>query len=419
MKLVRADDASLLLPGPDGKLRVSCSCGLPIDIQQNVQLAIGERVAGRVASSGLPALIVGSLAHDPQFGDIPGYNRVSSSIVYPLRSGDRLVGVLNLNRVVSERPFRSSDLERLAILAPQILLALENDRLVTGLIASERLAAIGELAAGVAHEINTPIQYVGDSVYFLQQAFESLLTLSTAYRGYVSATRGNVDPTLLEPIERAESAARLDYLERQVPRATTRIGEGVDRVAAIVKALRDCARSDRADKAPADINQALLSTLTIVRNQIQGVADVVVDLGCLPLVRCHIGELNQVFVNILVNAGHAIEDSLAGGDGRGTIRVGTRSDGEYVEISVCDSGCGIPEAIAQRVFEPFVTTKRGGRGTGLGLSIARGIVVDKHGGTLTFDSTIGKGTTFYVRLPVRDSADVAPQPSHAVLEARR
>ncbi|MFN8546231.1 MAG: ATP-binding protein [Candidatus Binatia bacterium] len=159
---------------------------------------------------------------------------------------------------------------------------------------------------------------------------------------------------------------------------------------------------DSEEKLPADLNQALASTLTVARNELKYVADVETDFGDLPPVPCHLGDLNQVFLNLLVNAAHAIGDVVGTTGRKGQIGVRTAQEGGTVLIAISDTGGGIPEGIRDKIFEPFFTTKEVGRGTGQGLALARAIVVEKHGGTLTFESTLGHGTTFFIRLPVGD-----------------
>jgi signal transduction histidine kinase len=172
-------------------------------------------------------------------------------------------------------------------------------------------------------------------------------------------------------------------------------------VATIVRAMKEFAHPDTRQKSAADLNRAIKSTLTVARNELKYVADVETDLGDLPPVVCNISDLNQVFLNLLVNAAHAIREVVREGtDAKGKIRVRTRREGNTVLIAISDTGCGIPENIRGRIFDPFFTTKEVGRGTGQGLSIARSVVVEKHGGSLTFETEPGKGTTFFVRLPI-------------------
>ena len=268
---------------------------------------------------------------------------------------------------------------------------------------AQKLESVGRLASGIAHEINTPIQFIGDNTRFLQDTFAVTQTLLEKYRTVVdAAANGIVSPSLLEDIHRAMEAADVDFLVEETPKSLAQTLEGVDRVATIVRAMKEFAHVDRKEKSATDINKALLSTLTVARNELKYVANVETEFGDLPLVICNISDVNQVFLNLLVNAAHAIGDAVKGTGQKGRIRVRTSIEGDAVLISIGDSGCGIPEDIRDKIFDPFFTTKEIGRGTGQGLAIARSVVVDKHGGTLTFASEVGKGTTFYVRLPLHE-----------------
>jgi len=171
-------------------------------------------------------------------------------------------------------------------------------------------------------------------------------------------------------------------------------------VAEIVRSMKQFAHPDRKEMAAADINQAIVSTLVIASNEYKYVADVETDFGEIPLVNCYAGEVNQVVLNLIVNAAHAIGDVVKATGGKGKIRVTTRELDGVVEIAIGDTGNGIPVEVRSRIFDPFFTTKEVGKGTGQGLAIARNVVVDKHGGTLHFETEIGLGTTFFIRLPI-------------------
>ncbi len=280
----------------------------------------------------------------------------------------------------------------------------EKKRLEVELRHAQRLESVGRLAAGIAHEINTPTQFVGDNVHFLEDAFQGVRSVLEAQRAVCAeAEHGQPAAATLAAARAAAEEADIDYLVTEIPKAIGQTLEGIGRIATIVKAMKEFAHPDTREKASADINRALQCTLTVARNELKYVADVETELGDLPPVVCHLGDLNQVFLNLFVNAAHAIGDVVRGSGAKGRIRVATRRDGDDVVISVEDSGCGIPAEIRGKVFDPFFTTKEVGRGTGQGLALARSIVVDKHGGSLSFESTVGKGTTFHVRLPI-DSA---------------
>lgn len=264
----------------------------------------------------------------------------------------------------------------------------ERERMGVELQLAQKLESVGRLAAGIAHEINTPIQYIGDSVFFVESASASLRGLMDAYRAAAPV-----------PLVEAENEADLEFLRAELPRAFARMRDGVARVAEIVRALREFAHPDSDDKNPADINRALETTLTVTRNEYKFFAKVETRLGDLPPVVCGIGQLNQVFLNLIVNAAHAIEQAGKSAATGGVITVTTHAEPDVVEVCIADNGCGIPPEIRDKIFDPFFTTKEVGKGTGQGLAIARTIVVDKHGGNIEVESTVGEGTRFIVRLP--------------------
>ena len=266
---------------------------------------------------------------------------------------------------------------------------------------ARKLEAVGQLAAGIAHEINTPIQYVGDSLHFLREAFDALAKVLGVYRQSVAeAASDHGCADLQQAASAAEEEVDLEFLLSNAPASLDRCFDGIDRVATIVRAMKDFAHPDHRRKQPADLNKALENTLTIARNEYKYVAEVDCSFGDLPPVTCHLGDLNQAFLNLIVNAAHAVSDVVGASGKLGTIGVSTSRDGDWVTIAISDSGAGIPAAIAERVFEPFFTTKPVGKGSGQGLAIARSVVVEKHGGTLTFSSPPGGPTEFVIRLPI-------------------
>jgi two-component system NtrC family sensor kinase len=283
--------------------------------------------------------------------------------------------------------------------------SIENERnaIEVQLRHAQKLEAIGQLAAGIAHEINTPTQYIGDNTRFVQDAFGDLSKLLAQYDKLLKACRHEpASPQLLTEVEHARETADLDYLLREVPKAVQQSLEGIDRVATIVRAMKEFSHPGTSQKSAVDLNHAIESTITVARNEWKYIAEVKTELDpALPPVPCLAGELNQVILNLLINATHAIAAVVGEtGEKKGTINVSTRHCGDWVEILVQDSGTGIPEKIRSRIFEPFFTTKGVGKGTGQGLAISRSVVVDKHGGTIDFESQVGKGTTFRIRLPL-------------------
>ncbi|MCA9738384.1 MAG: histidine kinase, partial [Gemmatimonadetes bacterium] len=264
---------------------------------------------------------------------------------------------------------------------------------------AQKLESVGQLAAGIAHEINTPMQFIGDNARFLQGSFTDLLSLVDLYRDTLATVELASGPRTR--IAELEDEVDLEFLQQRVPQAFARTLEGVDRVSTIVSAMKAFAHPGH-DKVATDINLALQTTLTVARNEYKYVADVVTDFGDIPLVPCYAGDMNQVFLNLVLNAAQAIEERNVGREERGALTLRSWRDGEFVVVSVSDTGTGIPEAIHHRLFEPFFTTKPVGKGTGQGLAISYAVVVEKHGGSLRFETTPGEGTTFFVRLPIQD-----------------
>jgi two-component system, NtrC family, sensor kinase len=282
-----------------------------------------------------------------------------------------------------------------------ILDVTERRRLESELRQAQKLESVGRLAAGVAHEINTPVQFVSDSVHFVRDAFRDLDGLMGRYGELRAAVEaGNADAALAGEIARVEDEADLSYLLENVPRALERSLDGLQRVASIVGSMKEFAHPDQKEMASIDLNQAICSTLTIARNEYRYVAELHTDLAEIPAVNCLGGEVNQVVLNIVVNAAHAIGDVVKGTNAKGLITVRTRQDGDDVLVSIGDTGGGIPEHVRERIFDPFFTTKEVGKGTGQGLAIARSVVLEKHGGELWFETELGKGTTFFIRLPI-------------------
>ena len=255
---------------------------------------------------------------------------------------------------------------------------------------SDRLESIGRLASGVAHEINTPVQYLNDSVSFIREGVGELLA-------YIDKLHASLP-------QKPEDNDDVDYLRDELPPALTRVAEGLGRIAEIVRSMKHFSHADQREMSEVDLNASIASTLVIARSEYRDCADVETDYGPLPPVTCHGGQINQVVLNLVVNSADAISDFVKKHGGRGRITLRTALEGDHVLITIADTGGGIPEAIQARIFDPFFTTKEVGRGTGQGLSIVRSTIVKGHGGQLDFVSEMGKGTTFYVRLPVKPAA---------------
>lgn len=326
-------------------------------------------------------------------------------------SGKTTEKVRRLSTVLGERDFRlvaSPVIDKTGAIYAGICffediterLLLEND-----LRQAQKFEAVGQLAAGVAHELNTPIQYVGDNIRFLNDSFrdiEKVLRSCLLWQEAVEKqdSAREAERRLADDIEGGD----ISFLLEEIPVAIEQSMEGVSRVEKIVRAMKDFSHPGSDEKLAMQVNSILESTITVSRNEWKYVAEMVTDLADdLPLVPCFASELSQVFLNIIVNGSHAISDRNDGGQkGLGKITIATRKTASGVEIRINDTGGGIPKDIQERVFEPFFTTKARGKGTGQGLTLARQIIVDKHQGALSFETEQGQGTTFIIELPVTE-----------------
>ncbi|HEY6049988.1 MAG TPA: GAF domain-containing sensor histidine kinase, partial [Thermoanaerobaculia bacterium] len=340
-----------------GGLTIAYSNGLSAALHASVRLRIGEGIAGRVAQERVPALIVGAARSDPRFAAARGDERVRSSIVYPLASGDRLVGVLNVNRTEKRKAFRDADLDLAGVFASQSLLALENVGLLRRVVRTERLAFLGRLAADLSHEVANPTSFIIANLEFLRENLPG---------------EGPLGEDLVSSAEEALQGAR--------------------RIAKVVQDIRAVVRGEEPAHVRIDLNEAVRFAMRMSEHQLEGVS-VESSLDADLQVLGDEARLGQVFLNLLVNAGQA----LAGRPG-GRVSIVTDRDGARVRATISDNGPGIPRRDQGRIFEAFFTTKPAGAGSGLGLSISREIV-RRHGGELTVESEEGRGSRFIVTLP--------------------
>lgn len=300
------------------------------------------------------------------------------------------------------RVVRSGDDEAVCIVRD----VTEQRDLEERLLETQKLGAIGQLAAGVAHEINTPMQFIGDSLHFVRGAVGDLMGLLERYATLAkSAENAPLGAARLRELREAEEHPDFVYVREELPLALQRSLEGVERVTKIVRAMKSFAHPGANEFAPADLKSLVESTVMVATNEWKYVAEVTLELDAdLPPVPCIAGEVNQVVLNLIVNASHAIADVVGSSGDKGTITISTSSDDTHAEIRVSDTGTGIPERARAKVFEPFFTTKEVGRGTGQGLSMAYNCIVKRHKGTISFETELGVGTTFIVRLPLEPPA---------------
>jgi PAS domain S-box-containing protein len=278
----------------------------------------------------------------------------------------------------------------------------EQRELEERLLETQKLGAIGQLAAGVAHEINTPMQFIGDNLHFAKTSVDELLGLFKRFKAAtLQAENEPLGAAKLRDLARAEADADFEYTNEALPSALERSLSGVDRVTKIVRAMKSFAHPGGEQLAPTDLRGLIESTVTVATNEWKYVADVELELAPdLPPVPCIAGEINQVVLNLIVNAAHAISDVVGDSGEKGRITIAASSDDVNAEIRVSDTGTGIPEGARAKVFEPFFTTKEVGKGTGQGLSMAYNCIVKRHRGSINFETELGAGTTFVIRLPL-------------------
>jgi len=280
----------------------------------------------------------------------------------------------------------------------------EKDVLQTRLVQAQKLEAVGQLAAGIAHEINTPTQYIESNIDFLGDAFDDISDLMAHYNILLeSAKKGSLTTEQTDAADNSLEEADWNYLREEVPNAVTQAKEGTHRVSTIVRAMKEFSHPSSKDKVPSDLTKIITNTTTVCQNEWKNVADLETDFAPdLPLVPVVADEIGQVILNIMVNASHAISDKLEDvhEDGKGTIKITAKTHSENAEITITDSGSGMPEKVLKQVFDPFYTTKEVGRGSGQGLAIAHDVITNKHGGSIKVESEIGKGTTFIIHLPL-------------------
>lgn len=276
---------------------------------------------------------------------------------------------------------------------------------------SQKLEAVGQLAAGIAHEINTPAQYIGDNVNYFKSALDDIKGIVDLYgRLLVEAKSGKeVSKGVISDVEEAAEEADLDYLMEDLPEAIDSALDGVSRISSIVKAMKEFSHPGTSKKEFTDINRCIKNTVVVSHSEWKYVAELQTELASdLPNVYCLQGEMNQVFLNMIVNAAHAIAGDTGGaseGAELGLIKISTVKNGDFCEIKITDNGQGMPPEVKERIFDPFYTTKEVGKGTGQGLAIAYSVVVDKHQGAISVDSEEGVGTTFTISVPIHFEGD--------------
>lgn len=416
-----ADSGTLALKdGDEQHLIIVAGIDIPAHVIGS-RIDLGSGILGLVAESGQALLLNGDVSGDARFKGTAERDRSTrphSAMCWPLTVEGRVVGALSINRKDGNEIYTDADLGNGAVVVSLITVVIENARLhmdqqqriamlskmndeirsvnkrledaQNQLLQSEKMASIGQLAAGVAHEINNPVGYINSNLGTLRKYLQDLFTMLDAYEQAEPLL--DVRPETVRNIRELKNKLDLAFLKEDVFALMDESQEGIARVKKIVQDLKDFSHVDEAEWQWSDLHKGLDSTLNIVWNEIKYKAEVVKEYGNLPEVECLTSQLNQVFMNLLVNAAHAIEE-------RGTITLRTGVEGGEVWVEVADTGKGIPPENLNRIFDPFFTTKPVGKGTGLGLSLSYSIV-QKHHGRINVSSEVGKGTTFRVYLPV-------------------
>ena len=350
----------------------------------------------------------------------PEFNREAfCDLLQPLRDGSKqelLFDTTHRRKDGSEYQVQVH-LQLSRVTEPPLFVAMITDvtdrkALESELMQAKKLESIGQLAAGIAHEINTPAQFVGDNTRFIKDAFADLLQLHESYAKLLrAASDGEVPFALIQEVNASSESADVEYLAEEIPSAIDQSLDGITRISNIVRAMKEFSHPGSKEQESADLNQAIQNTITVASNEWKYFADVETEFAeNLPPVSCFVQEINQVVLNLIVNAAHAIEQAKPeGSDEKGTITISTRDLGKEAEIKVSDTGCGVPEEIRDRIFDPFFTTKAVGKGTGQGLAMAYRTVVEQHQGRLWVDSVDGEGSTFTIVLPYKPKGQVAEE----------
>ncbi|MDZ7655952.1 MAG: ATP-binding protein [Sulfurimicrobium sp.] len=416
-----AQNGSLALSNEnDDNLTIVAGIDLPPEVIGST-IKIGSGILGRVTQDGQALLLNGNLSGDQRFAD--RYQRredhvPNSAICWPLKLEDRVIGALSVNRSSDRPPFTEADREQGSVLLNLASVALENIQLQieqerriadlkqinkkleeaqNQLLQSEKMASIGQLAAGVAHEINNPIGYVFSNLGSMEKYMADIFAVLEAYQKTEPMMSQDADE--VASLRAIKERVDLPFLRDDVPALMSESREGITRVKKIVQDLKDFSHVDASDEWQlVDLHKGLDSTLNIVWNELKYKAEVVKEYGTLPEIECLPSQVNQVFMNLMVNAAHAIES-------HGTISLRTGLADQQVWVEVSDTGKGIAPEHINRIFDPFFTTKPVGKGTGLGLSLSYGIV-NKHHGRIEVESIPGKGTTFRVWLPLHQTKSV-------------
>lgn len=331
-----------------------------------------------------------------------GKTHVEQEILFTYKSGKQIPCLLTANRFIGVSG------KTLGFVS-SIKNMTRRKELERKLLQSQKLESIGQLAAGIAHEINTPTQYVGDNVHFMQEYFQGFLKIISHYDRMInSATPRSISQNLFDRLEELKEETDFEFGKEEIPKAIEQAIEGIDRVAKIVRAMKEFSHPEQKDKTPMNLKQTIQTTITVAKNEWKYVAEMKTDFDKdLPEVDLLPDEFNQVVLNLILNAVDAIKEKLEQGNHneKGVITISTGMKDNFAIIKVEDNGNGIPKNVLTKIYDPFFTTKEVGQGTGQGLSICRDIIVNKHNGSIDVESKVGEGTKFTIRIPIKQTVE--------------
>ncbi|HBE02763.1 MAG TPA: hypothetical protein DC049_09840 [Spirochaetia bacterium] len=403
IKIFKADDASIMLTDEMGRLFIASSKTLSREICEETKLALGERISGWSARGKEPLILVNGLENDERFRHINNYRQIKSALVVPLiGKNENILGVLNINRINIAEPFHESDLEKARLFISLAAMAVENIRLYGNLkkaqaqlVQSEKMASIGQLAAGIAHEINNPVGFISSNLSVLKKYFSGMSSIISGFEKIISENIPGKfsDNEIQKTAEKIKKDNDFGFIQNDLPGLLDETMEGVGRVNKIVASLKNFAHPAGETHKPSDLNAEIDKALVLVWNQLKYNCEVIKDFQSIPPVTCNQGQIGQVFVNLLINAAQAMEEK------KGKIRIKTRQENSTVFLEFSDTGQGITEENISRVFDPFFTTKDVGKGTGLGLSLVYGIIND-HKWSIDVKSRVNEGTVFTIKIPL-------------------
>ena len=390
-KLFETVPVAIIVANMDGTL---------IDINQAAVEIFGFQQRDEVMALNLRSMFVNPADSDRRFGKAVAADRVESKEFLMRRKDGTTFAALTRTQIVRKPDGSASHIEGFVTdISDYKRLEADRRAMEHEQRISARLQSVGALAAGIAHEINTPMQFVSDSVYFLKSAMGELKPI---WPVLTCISKAGIDKEIANSVQYIKEALLqidIDDLVIDANQSADRALEGIRRISTIIRAMREFAHPDNGEHSNVDINKAIETTLTVCKNVYKEIADVKTELSPMPPVLCQFGEINQVLLNIVVNAAHAIEARKSEVE-KGLIRISTEVEETWAVIRIQDNGTGIPESVKTRIFDPFFTTKEVGKGTGQGLAIVQSVIVERHRGRISVDSEVGKGTTFTLRLPL-------------------